>query len=392
MTKKITMLLTFVVALQAQAVPSDTCNQEMWVTDGAVHAIAPVGDKVYIGGHFTQVGPYSGSGVPLDLVSGIPLPGHSKIDPDVMAVCADGKGGWFICGGALNIEGFGKRRIAHIMSNGILDIAWNPAPDSDVYALAVSGKTLYVSGAFRTIGGQSRGSIAALDVETGVAGAWNPILGLYSHVYSILPDGPKVYVAGSFGGQNGVLAFDSATGQALNLNAKINYGSFYTAHAIAKIGSILFIGGTFDTVAHSLHQNLAALDVLTGELLDWNLDVAGEVYSFSASGTTLYVGGWFVSVGGQTRRNIAAIDATTGTVLPWSPDADQTVRALAVYGSTVFAGGTFDTIGGQVRHKITALDCATGKVLEWNPGIFGSDVYTLAVSASSLYAGGNGSP
>jgi hypothetical protein len=36
------------------------------VTNGEVNAIVPAGDKIYIGGNFTQVGPYTGGGVPID--------------------------------------------------------------------------------------------------------------------------------------------------------------------------------------------------------------------------------------------------------------------------------------------------------------------------------------
>jgi hypothetical protein len=43
------------------------------------------------------------------------------------------------------------------------------------------------------------------------------------------------------------------------------------------------------------------------------------------------------------------------------------VIALAVSGSTVYAGGNFTSIGGQGRGGIAALDPTTGLATAWNP-------------------------
>ena len=52
--------------------------------------------------------------------------------------------------------------------------AWNPIAGGVVSALAVDGDTVYVGGNFATYGGQARNNIAALDATTGSATAWNP--------------------------------------------------------------------------------------------------------------------------------------------------------------------------------------------------------------------------
>jgi hypothetical protein len=86
---------------------------------------------------------------------------------------------------------------------------------------------------------------------------------------------------------------------------------------------------------------------------------------------------------------IAALDATTGAASAWDPNATVfgSVYTLTVSGSTVYAGGEFTFIGGQARHRIAALDATTGLASTWNPTVFGS-VYTLAVSGSTVYVGG----
>ncbi|GIW09481.1 MAG: hypothetical protein KatS3mg061_0538 [Dehalococcoidia bacterium] len=47
-------------------------------------------------------------------------------------------------------------------------------PDDWVYALAVSGSTVYVGGGFTSVGGQTRNRLAALDAATGNVTSWNP--------------------------------------------------------------------------------------------------------------------------------------------------------------------------------------------------------------------------
>jgi hypothetical protein len=64
------------------------------------------------------------------------------------------------------------------------------------------------------------------------------------------------------------------------------------------------------------------------------------------------------------------------------------VYSLAVSGSTVYAGGEFSTIGGQERYCIAAIDASTGSPTSWNPDVDGT-VYSLAVSSSTVYAGGD---
>ena len=80
--------------------------------------------------------------------------------------------------------------------------AWNPVADYPVYALAVSGSTIYAGGGFYTIGGQPRDGVAALDANTGLATAWNPYANDQVHALAI--SGSTVYVGGDFttiGGQ-----------------------------------------------------------------------------------------------------------------------------------------------------------------------------------------------
>ena len=384
MKKFLTMIIAAASVVRA-APPSDTCKQETWITNGTVNAIVAAGDKVYIGGSFTQVGPYTGDGVPID-ASGAAVAVFPKIKGTVNAVCSDGKGGWFVGGAFSSVGGVARNNIAHILSNGSVDPAWDPNAYNSVYSLAVSGTTVYVGGDFTTIGGQSRNRIAALDATTGLAAAWAP--NADSVVYSIALSGATVYAGGRFdtiGGQarNRLAALDATTGNVLawdpNADSVIN--------SLAVSGATVYAGGAFTGIGGQSRNYIAALDATTGLATAWNPNANKSVRCLALSGTTVYAGGDFTTIGVQGRNYIAALDSTTGLATAWNPDANNSVRCLALSGTTVYAGGDFTTIGGQGRNYIAALDSTTGLAAVWNPNTNNS-VRCLAVSGTTVYAGG----
>ena len=113
----------------------------------------------------------------------------------VCAAVADGAGGWFIGGDFTSVGGVPRRHLAHIRADGTLDPVWNPGRRT-VFALAVSGSTVYAGGVFTRIGGKTRRGIAALDAQTGEATAWNPNAS-YA-VYALAVSGSTVYAGGDF--------------------------------------------------------------------------------------------------------------------------------------------------------------------------------------------------
>ena len=62
-----------------------------------------------------------------------------------------------------------RNRIAALDATSGAATDWNPNANGLVYALAVSGSTVYAGGSFTRIGGLSRTGIAALDATTGLA-------------------------------------------------------------------------------------------------------------------------------------------------------------------------------------------------------------------------------
>src|SRR5258706_9163117 len=101
MMKRIVYYLSLactLVLLQNYQGVSQVLSERMWVTDGDVYAVAPAGDKVFIGGTFNYIGPSTGSFVTTDASTGAALQPLPLVAGDVYTMVADGSGGWYIGG------------------------------------------------------------------------------------------------------------------------------------------------------------------------------------------------------------------------------------------------------------------------------------------------------
>ena len=171
--------------------------------------------------------------------------------------------------------------------------------------------------------------------------------------------------------------------------------------AIAISGTTAYIGGTFTQVrpagspsgsGNVGRQNLAAIDLTTGDLLPWNPGANGDVRALavSADGSTIYVGGSFSNLGGSGRSHIGAV-GSDGSLSSWNPGANGDVRALTIVGSELYVGGEFTTLGGSSRSRAGAFDLPGGSLdSSWKPSANGW-VTSLAPAqdgSNRIFAGG----
>nr|MBP7509253.1 hypothetical protein [Prolixibacteraceae bacterium] len=196
----LTLTLSAFVPAPAAVQLSSIPEPNAWVTDGLVSAIVTSDNMTYIGGFFNYVGPNTGKGVPMDS-SGLPFSTYPKVNGAVNSCIPDGSGGWYIGGEFNRVGSVERNHIAHILSNGSVDDAWNPDANGLVFALAISGTTVYVGGNFTSIGGHLCNHIAAIDYSGSITD-WNPDAN--DIVIAIVVSGTTVYAGGAFttiGGQ-----------------------------------------------------------------------------------------------------------------------------------------------------------------------------------------------
>ena len=154
-----------------------------------------------------------------------------------------------------------------------------------------------------------------------------------------------------------------------------NYLLAVYATAVDSSGN-LYIGGHFQFIGAVAATNVAKWDGTNWTALGNGLNE--DVYSLAVSGTTLYAGGAFTRI-----TNSSGTAVTVNSIAKWNGSAwgalgsgiGGTIFCLAVSGSTLYAGGP--------------------GVFKWNGSTWSSlgsldgSVYALALSGSTLYAGGD---
>ena len=285
----------------------------------------------------------------------------------------------------------------------------SPTDDEVVNAVASDGSGgFYVGGLFSCVGGDGgadgnctgAGEVAVdnlvhLRADGSIDESWMPRTNDAVTALAVL--GSTVYIGGDFttvaGKTRSHLAAIDASGAATAWNPGASAGAQIKALAIRD--TTIYIGGSFSTIAGQSRDNIAAVDT-ANDLAAWAPNANGTVYALAIAGTTVYVGGSFSTIGAAARDNVGAIDAA-GTATSWNPGADAAVRALAVSGSTIYAGGSFTTLGGAARTRLGAV-ATDGSVTAWNPdaydvtipsgGVDQSQISTLVTVGPLVYAGG----
>jgi hypothetical protein len=206
--------------------------------------------------------------------------------------------------------------------------------NSTVYAIAQSGDTMFLGGAFHKVTNAgrtvtyTRSNFLAFSASTGAVKSMAPSFD--GPIWALLVNGSSLYVGGGFKNVNGVahrglVKLDTTTG-AVDQAFKpvIKWGN---VTEIRMVGGRLLIGGSFP-------KRLAALDPATGADTGYlTLGISGSaasnagsgrVYRFAVNpaGNRLVAIGNFTTVAGEARRQAFMLRlGTTATLSPWHPPA-----------------------------------------------------------------------
>ena len=368
--------------------------------NGSIRGLAiSVNDStIYAAGSFTTIGGESRGNIAALHAADGAATAFNPPRPNAIALAVGVSGSAVYLGGYFSsIGGVNRRGIAAINAADGTATSFDPnvrfgaEGNATVYALAVSGSTLYAGGFFNSVGGQVRSNIAAIDIAAGTPTNWNP--GASGTVEKLVVSDSIIYTGGFFttiGGQtrNYIAALNLSDGSPTAFDPNANSG----VPAIVVSGPLVYVGGFFTTIGGQPRNKIAALNPADGSATSWNPDATANanVLALAISGSTIYAGGNFPSIGGQLRKNLAEINTSDGIATSFDPQPNEGVYALAVSGSTLYAAGFFSMIGGETRHLLAGLK-PDGSVTDFDPGAdpgFGAFALTVAPNGT-LYVGGS---
>lgn len=415
--------------------------------DDEIYALAIDGaGTIYVGGSFTAI-----NGVPRNHLAKLTTT-DAFVDPnwnpapnglvDTLAVDASGMvlvGGFFT-----SVGGQVRNNLARLSpgGTGAAQATWNPAPDSEVYRVAIgAGGEVYVGGTFANIAGAARGGLARLIPASGaIDTGWTPVGNFRAQ--EIVSDASHVYVGTEFGdlrrldrtsgmidagwsapfGGFADLALDSSYVYAagpfqfvggLERNSLVRFAKTGTgspdpvwnpapdgggaALALAPDGTLYF-GGAFNTIAGALQMGFAHLDATGANLPTAFVQDAPRVGydpygSHLARGPdgSIYVAGNFGRAGLVARNGLLRLLPDGTLDAQWNPVPDGAITGLAVDANgRLVVSGAFKRIGGLARRYLARLDGGGTGAADalWNPDPDGVVTAVAFAPNGALYVGG----
>lgn len=355
---------------------------------GMLQSMAAEGGLIYLSGSFEEIGGATNVRLAvLDTTVGTAAPWAPTVDGYVYDMeIANGQ--VYMAGVFTHVNGAVRNRLASFqMTNGSLT-AFDPNADLDVYDIQVDGDTVWAAGLFSTVHNQPCQHLAKVNRVTG-----SPFTSWYVHptqlALCVAAAHGKVYLGGEWFTITGV-AREGFAALDMNTGEPVEWAPFTTGAAILRfqlIDSLLYVAGGFFSADGQSRQNLACFNTNTRTLTNWAPTVNTTVMDMEPVDGSLIIAGNFTQVNGSTHQRLASVDASTGAVSTWHPVIDGEVNEVAVRGSRVYLGGAFHHIGGQSHDLLGAVDLVSGAPLAWNPMLSGA-VDDLLVLDTTLYVGG----
>jgi uncharacterized delta-60 repeat protein/uncharacterized repeat protein (TIGR01451 family) len=253
--------------------------------------------NILVGGSFTNYNQTNCNHIARLLPSGgldptfLPSSGtpNEGADSDVHALAIDSSGHIVLGGSFTHVNGTNWSHIARLLTNGTLDVSFNPGfgPDNTVYALAVEpNNSIILGGAFANYNLLTAGSIARLNQNGSLDTTFATGSGANGAIYSLLfePNG-TILIGGQFTSYN--------TTRRIGIARLLNNGWLDTSFLDTAYNQ--FAG----FINHYYNVNAVNLNDLPAEYNSLNIVSAMGIDSTG----NVVVGGSFTRVGGGTTRD-----------------------------------------------------------------------------------------
>jgi hypothetical protein len=302
------------------AVTGEVTRWNPSVVGAGVNALAVAGHSVYVGGEFSVIGGQTRTNfAAVDAEDGRTSTLDLSTDGSVEVVETHG-GTLYVGGGFTRVGITARRNVAALDLRSRTVTSWDPEPNGPVYSLAVQTSTVYVGGSFDHIGSGSeavaRGNLAAVATETGVVAPWDP--NVSGPVRALALRGNTLYLGGEFrsvGGQarDALAAVDVASGAALAWSPNADWLGAHAVprHGLAVLDSTVYVGGRFDWIGGASREGFAALSASDARATCWDPGRCFVAIGIVPYGNTMYVGGFFEQMSGYPMNSLAAFTAPT---------------------------------------------------------------------------------
>ena len=326
------------------------------------------GSNIYISGNFSTVGAAKRIGIAaFDNTTGLPTSFQADTNSSAIVYDIQISGGTVFAGGTFTtIGGSSRNRLAALDASTGAVSSWNPNISSTVHKMVVSGSILYIGGEFTTVNGSTtRNHLAAIDTSSASTTSWNPsITGGSGYVYAMVLSGTTLYIGGTFSTVNGSttrnnIAAILTTSDTNNVTA-FDPSANNIVWSMALSGTTLYIGGEFSIVSGIYRDALAAIDTtrdisnVTSFVAHTKANVFWRIKAIQVRNGIVYTGGTFSFVNGLSRNGAAAIRASDSALLSWNPSPGG-VEDILIDGATMIIGGSFTTFNSTYTPRLAIL-------------------------------------
>jgi trimeric autotransporter adhesin len=392
--------------------------------DNTVNAVAVIGSTVYAGGFIGGIctnatcttKTLANRITQFNAGSWTTMGTNNTVNNSIRALAVNGSD-VYVGGDMIQADGVAVNRVAKW--DGTNWSAAGNGVNGQIFALLFSGSTLYAAGSFTGIctDAACSGTTPANRVAQFSGGVWSAVgNGVNNTVYALALSGTTLYAGGELTGTCNNAACGATT--MANLVAQFSGGSWSAVgngldstggtrvNALAVAGSTLYAGGTFMGIcttlacgATTIANRVAQFSGGSWSPVGTGNGFNGQVNALAVSATTLYAGGFFTGIcnnaacAAPTAANyIAQIPLAGGSWTMVGNGLDFLVSALLYSGTTLYAGGAFQAICNDAGcvGKTTANRVAQfsgGSWTTFGDGLNGQAL-AIALAGSDFYAGG----
>jgi|GEM_PF-4554508 len=412
------VILVFIV----QAAYGQIIDTTLWSTDGeGVYAMKLVGDKLYIGGRFDNIGPSTGCLSVVKKDESYCPDCFPKIPGRTDVLVSDGEGGAYAIGLFNdNNPGF---KILHINSQFEIDkeLYFDDGTVSSASKLAQTKDSLYI------ITPSSHWSLRILSKKTGKGRS------VFNHAANLAISDIKIKDNTAYLLVNGKLKiYDTDTWtEKKPPNLDVLSQKYIDIDIIEVSDKHLYVYGNFYFFVNDQERTrLASFNINDYSLTDWKPEVdSPNITDILYKSGRIFFSGSFAKINGVSRNGIASVNAETGQLYDWYPDREVfrdsrllefgdslilapgknmllkvdlyngETRQLGLHPSylhnigvvevngAMLVGGNYNSLYSVRRRNLACIDMKTGRATSWNPQA--SDVvYTLEHMKGKIVVGG----